>query len=505
MSWRINNGRNKTVIDEIMWIPTGPSSNNNCYIVNGPTGAGGNTGPTGVTGPTGLTGPTGPAGNTGLTGPTGPAGITGPTGPTGPTGVTGLTGPTGFYIIGPTGDSTGSTSFTSGTGTFQLPQNISEFTSVTFTLIGGKGNASVYSKPGYGGFGSQIITTVNNPSNSTIYVYKVGLDGGGGKGGVGNTEYGGDGGDLSSIYINSVPILIAGGGGGGGYSILVAGGNGGNAGFAGGFTGGSGSNGNGSLPVGIGGGGGGSGYGGTSSVIGGTGGTGFNGIGGGGGFGASRPGGGGGNGYGGGGAGSFGNLTGSGGGGGGAGGSYVDPAYSSTTAIQPATTSGSLTITWTYLTTFSPALQYDIVNDIVFYNSKTFVIEHPLHIDKYLVHACLEGPEAGVYYRGSARILTDCKSVDIYLADYVEHLATEFTIYVTPILPSNNSNSNVMRFPKVITSSIVDGKFTVYSTIVPCEFDYIVFGKRQTIVVEPLKALTCLKGDKDSPYKWTTF
>jgi len=37
--------------------------------------------------------------------------------------------------------------------------------------------------------------------------------------------------------------------------------------------------------------------------------------------------------------------------------------------------------------------------------SKTFVREHPLNKDKYLVHACLEGPEAGVYYRGE-RLIT---------------------------------------------------------------------------------------------------
>jgi len=35
---------------------------------------------------------------------------------------------------------------------------------------------------------------------------------------------------------------------------------------------------------------------------------------------------------------------------------------------------------------------------------KTFIINHPLDDSKYLVHACLEGPEAGIYYRGDGEI-----------------------------------------------------------------------------------------------------
>ena len=36
--------------------------------------------------------------------------------------------------------------------------------------------------------------------------------------------------------------------------------------------------------------------------------------------------------------------------------------------------------------------------------AKTFVIDHPDDENKYLVHVCLEGPEAGVYYRGKAEV-----------------------------------------------------------------------------------------------------
>ena len=37
--------------------------------------------------------------------------------------------------------------------------------------------------------------------------------------------------------------------------------------------------------------------------------------------------------------------------------------------------------------------------------TKTFIIDHPIDKNKYLVHGCLEGPEFGVYYRGKSEIL----------------------------------------------------------------------------------------------------
>jgi hypothetical protein len=149
-----------------------------------------------------------------------------------------------------------------------------------------------------------------------------------------------------------------------------------------------------------------------------------------------------------------------------------------------------------------------VANAVVFYNeSKTFVIEHPLHRDKYLVHACLEGPEAGVYYRGTATILasSSSNSVQIYLAEYVEALATEFTVYVMPVLTHTNMNMDKTgphEFPCLIATPVRQGNFTVYSNITPCVFYYLVMGKRQTIEVEPRKKRVTVKGIKGSPYKW---
>jgi hypothetical protein len=129
------------------------------------------------------------------------------------------------------------------------------------------------------------------------------------------------------------------------------------------------------------------------------------------------------------------------------------------------------------------------------------VIDHPLDCEKYLVHACLEGPEAGVYYRGTAQIKAGSKSVAIYLADYVQHLAVDFTVYVTPMVDELGSDSlGLGSFPKLLTTDVHEGKFTVYSSVVPCDFSYLVMAKRQDIMVEPEKALVAVKGT--GPYTY---
>jgi hypothetical protein len=123
-------------------------------------------------------------------------------------------------------------------------------------------------------------------------------------------------------------------------------------------------------------------------------------------------------------------------------------------------------------------------------NSKTFVIDHPTNANKYLVHACLEGPESGVYYRGEGQITNNLHTT-IQLPAYVEHLATGFTIQITPIYSGETI--------KPLYSSRVKGNsFTVYGE--NCEFFWHVTGKRGDINVEPSKDTTNVKGS--GPYKW---
>ena len=74
--------------------------------------------------------------------------------------------------------------------------------------------------------------------------------------------------------------------------------------------------------------------------------------------------------------------------------------------------------------------------------------------NKYLVHGCLEGPEAGVYYRGKGEI-TNGHSLTIELPNYVNKLATNLSIQISAIYDGSELKTyNV--------STVNNNKFTVY-------------------------------------------
>ncbi len=140
----------------------------------------------------------------------------------------------------------------------------------------------------------------------------------------------------------------------------------------------------------------------------------------------------------------------------------------------------------------SNVLLYDTTTKEIRYDtSKTFVIDHPTNPSKYLVHACLEGPEAGVYYRGRATIAEGSSYVTIRLPEYVAAFATDFTVQATPIY------SVAEPTVKGVTE-VENGEFTLYGT--PGSYFWLVHGLRQAINVEPDKDSVNVKGD--GPYKW---
>jgi hypothetical protein len=120
--------------------------------------------------------------------------------------------------------------------------------------------------------------------------------------------------------------------------------------------------------------------------------------------------------------------------------------------------------------------------------SKTFVIDHPLDNQKYLVHSCLEGPEAGVYYRGKSEI-SNGESVEIVLPEYTKSFSN-FTVQISPVYDGEIKSYN--------TSEVSDGKFIVYGN--KGKFSWIVHALRNYIDIEPLKSETEVKGD--GPYKF---
>jgi len=138
-------------------------------------------------------------------------------------------------------------------------------------------------------------------------------------------------------------------------------------------------------------------------------------------------------------------------------------------------------------------LVYDSTSGQIAYNStgKTFVIDHPVNPEKYLVHACLEGPEAGVYYRGKGEIKNGSLSETIELPNYVSSFATDLTVQITPIY---NGKINILN-----ASEVENNSFTVYSES-SCKFNWVVYGKRCSINTEPYKSDVNVKGS--GPYLW---
>ena len=122
---------------------------------------------------------------------------------------------------------------------------------------------------------------------------------------------------------------------------------------------------------------------------------------------------------------------------------------------------------------------------------KSFVIDHPNDKSKYLVHGCLEGPEAGVYYRGEGKISNN-KFAVIQLPDYLNNLASFLTVQISAIYDGNKNKKPLS------VSRVIDNQFTVYGE--NGEFFWTVFGKRQDIQVEPSKTSVTVMGQ--GPYKW---
>ena len=135
--------------------------------------------------------------------------------------------------------------------------------------------------------------------------------------------------------------------------------------------------------------------------------------------------------------------------------------------------------------------------EISYDTTKTFVIDHPVDKNKYLVHACLEGPEAGVYYRGVSNVIENY--VDVYLPEYVDSLANEYTVHANPIVEFDENVTSITQQPNITVTNVSNGKFRVFSNI-PCKINWLVMAKRQSIKVEVDKNSVDIKGN--GPYRW---
>jgi hypothetical protein len=136
---------------------------------------------------------------------------------------------------------------------------------------------------------------------------------------------------------------------------------------------------------------------------------------------------------------------------------------------------------------------YEITTDIA--AAKTFVIPHPEKPETdYLIHACLEGPEAGVYYRGKAT--TEGYTCVIPLPSYVSKLVKKNseTIQLTSV-------SGGIRGQVWVDDVKSDySSFSVVSTVPRCSFYWTFMATRETIRTEVKKSEVNVSGE--GPYKY---
>jgi hypothetical protein len=125
-------------------------------------------------------------------------------------------------------------------------------------------------------------------------------------------------------------------------------------------------------------------------------------------------------------------------------------------------------------------------------NTKTFVIDHPIYEDRYLVHGCLEGPESGVYYRGKDSIKKGNLREVIRLPEYTKAFK-DFTAHVTCIgTPVLLGVSEVQSGYFIVSSNV--------NVITETFFNWVVYGTRDMLCVEPEKEYVTVKGD--GPYRY---
>ncbi|MGH3897914.1 MAG: hypothetical protein ACRDTA_06580, partial [Pseudonocardiaceae bacterium] len=97
-------------------------------------------------------------------------------------------------------------------------------------------------------------------------------------------------------------------------------------------------------------------------------------------------------------------------------------------------------------------------NGVLIAKDKRFRIDHPLNPERHLVHASLEGPETGVYYRGEAQL--DAGEAVVTLPAYFEALTRDegTTVMITPILDEHDQAS------ALAVSAVRAGAFRVRAT-----------------------------------------
>ena len=111
------------------------------------------------------------------------------------------------------------------------------------------------------------------------------------------------------------------------------------------------------------------------------------------------------------------------------------------------------------------------VQGVIQATAKAFKIPHPTK-PGWLQHGCLEGPEYGIYFRGSAKIRYN---VEIFLPDYFQSLTSEeYTVHISsntfiPVKTIKKNKSIILKllFPSI---NIIEIDYCIISNRTDVEF-----------------------------------
>ena len=146
------------------------------------------------------------------------------------------------------------------------------------------------------------------------------------------------------------------------------------------------------------------------------------------------------------------------------------------TAVTVAGTGGSSGTTALNITGGDSAASNPAVNisGHLVASTKSFNIPHPIHDDKRLVYGCLEGPEHGAYFRGTAKFDLAMDRMPVELPEYWFRLVgDDYTISITPHGP----------YHVWVDEKLEDGFFVESSSEKDVEFDWVVIGGRKDAVI----------------------
>jgi hypothetical protein len=146
------------------------------------------------------------------------------------------------------------------------------------------------------------------------------------------------------------------------------------------------------------------------------------------------------------------------------------------TAVTVAGTGGSSGTTALNITGGDSAASNPAVNisGHLVASTKSFNIPHPIHDDKRLVYGCLEGPEHGAYFRGTAKFDLAMDRMPVELPEYwFKLVGDDYTISITPHGP----------YHVWVDEKLEDGFFVESSSEKDVEFDWVVIGGRKDAVI----------------------